>query len=51
MSQRQTLPATANTDEILDIISQDGAVILSDVLKLAEIEQFRAELDPSCSGD
>ena len=46
MPQLQTLPATANTDEILDIISQDGAVILSDVLKLAEIEQFRAELDP-----
>ena len=46
MLQLQTLPATANTDEILDIISQDGAVILSDVLKLAEIEQFRAELDP-----
>ena len=46
MPQLQTLPATASTNEILDIVSRDGAVILSDVLKLAEIEQFRAELDP-----
>ena len=46
MSQLQTIPATASTDEILGVLSRDGAVILSDVLKLADIEQFRAELDP-----
>ena len=46
MPQLQTLPATAGTTEILDIISRDGAVILNEVLKPADIEQFRAELDP-----
>ena len=46
MSGLQTLPATASTDEILGIVSRDGAVILSDVLNLADIEQFRAELEP-----
>ncbi len=46
MSQLQTIPATASTDEILGVLSRDGAVILSDVLKFADIEQFRAELDP-----
>ena len=46
MPQLQTLPATASTNEILDIVSREGAVILSEALKLADIEQFRAELDP-----
>ncbi|MGV0035597.1 MAG: hypothetical protein ACNYPE_11785 [Candidatus Azotimanducaceae bacterium WSBS_2022_MAG_OTU7] len=45
MPQLQTLPATANTDEILEIISRDGAVILNEVLRPADIAQFRAELD------
>ena len=46
MPQLQTLPATASTDEILGIVSRDGAVILNEVLKRADIKQFRAELDP-----
>lgn len=41
-----TLPASASTQEILDVIQRDGALILSGVLSADEIHQFRAELDP-----
>jgi ectoine hydroxylase-related dioxygenase (phytanoyl-CoA dioxygenase family) len=46
MPNLQKLPATASTEEILKVISRDGALILEDVLKPADIEQFRQELDP-----
>jgi len=46
MPQLQTLPSTATTAEILEILSSDGALILEGVLKAADIEQFRKELDP-----
>jgi len=46
MPSLQTLPATASTSEILEIISRDGALILENVLKPTEIKQFRRELDP-----
>ena len=42
----QKLPATASTEEILEIISRDGALILENVLSASELEQFRQELDP-----
>ena len=42
----QKLPATASTDEIIKIISQDGALILENVLNASELMQFRKELDP-----
>ncbi len=46
MPRLQKLPATANTNEILEIISKDGALILEGVLSDPEIEQFRQEMDP-----
>lgn len=46
MPSLQKLPATASTEEILKVISRDGALILEDVLKPADIAQFRQELDP-----
>jgi ectoine hydroxylase-related dioxygenase (phytanoyl-CoA dioxygenase family) len=46
MPKLQTLPLTASTDEILQVVSKDGAVILKDVLDSSEIEQFLSELGP-----
>ncbi len=42
----QTLASNASTDEILEVINTDGAVILADALNNAEIAKFRQELDP-----
>ncbi|MDP4875332.1 MAG: phytanoyl-CoA dioxygenase family protein [Pseudomonadales bacterium] len=46
MPSLQTLPATADTEDILRVINADGAVILQNVLQADEIEQFRREMDP-----
>lgn len=46
MPQLTTLPATSNTDAILEVIKRDGAVILSNALGAAELQRFRDELDP-----
>lgn len=46
MSELQTLPATTPTDELLKVMQQDGALILSGMLSASEIAQFRQELDP-----
>ncbi len=46
MTALTTLPAAASTEQILEVIRADGAVILADVLAPAEINQFRTELDP-----
>jgi ectoine hydroxylase-related dioxygenase (phytanoyl-CoA dioxygenase family) len=46
MPQLQTLQASASTDEILEVVSRDGAVILEGILTPAEIEQFLDELGP-----
>lgn len=44
--QVQTLPPTATTEEIMEIISRDGAVIVKDVLSADEIARLKAEIDP-----
>lgn len=46
MPQLKTLDATASTEEILEVIHEDGALILEGVLNAAEIDRFRIELDP-----
>lgn len=46
MPQLTTLPATASTEEILDVIKRDGALIVSGVLGSDELQRFRTELDP-----
>jgi len=46
MPALQTLPNSASTSDILEVIKRDGALILEDVLSQSEIEQFRQELDP-----
>ena len=46
MPQLTTLSASATTDEILEVIRRDGAVILADVLGPAQLAAFRHELDP-----
>ena len=46
MPQLTTLSANASTEDILEVINRDGAVILESVLSDAEIRQFRTELDP-----
>ena len=46
MPNLQRLPAHASTEEILAVISKDGALILENVLTTNELKQFREELDP-----
>ena len=46
MPTLETLPSTASTAEILEVIKRDGALILKDVLNETEIARFRSELDP-----
>ena len=46
MAQMTTLPATAATDEILEVIHADGAVILKDMLSQAATDQALAEIRP-----
>lgn len=46
MANLTTLPATANTDDILSVIKKDGAVILKDMLTSAEVDQVLTETLP-----
>jgi len=46
MAELQTLPATATTDEILEVIKRDGALILKDVLSADQLSSLREELTP-----
>ncbi len=46
MPELVTLPNTATTEEILEIINRDGALILKGVLSETDIAKFREELDP-----
>ena len=39
MPQLKTLPATTSTHEILDVIKQDGALILKDMLGRSDVER------------
>lgn len=46
MSRLETLPASASTDAILEVIERDGAVILEDVLDAAARRRFLDETRP-----
>jgi len=46
MTELTVLPGTAATEEILGILSEDGAVILKGLLTADDIVRFREELDP-----
>ena len=46
MPELQTLPATSTTQEILAVISRDGAAIIEGVLNENQLQQFHTELDP-----
>lgn len=46
MTALKTLPATAKTEEILDVIRADGALILKDVLDAAQLAQLQQEVQP-----
>ena len=46
MATLTTLPATANTDDILSVIKKDGAVILKDMITSAEVDQVLTETLP-----
>ncbi|MGB3810846.1 MAG: phytanoyl-CoA dioxygenase family protein [Parvibaculum sp.] len=46
MPKLENLPASASTDEILKILKRDGALILTDVLSSAEVEQVVSEIMP-----
>lgn len=46
MTALKTLPASASTDEILEVIRADGALILKDVLDAAQLEQLQQEVQP-----
>lgn len=46
MTDLQRLPATSRSDEILAVVSRDGAVILEDVLPAVEVDRVCAELMP-----
>ncbi|MCB1692152.1 MAG: phytanoyl-CoA dioxygenase family protein [Pseudomonadales bacterium] len=46
MPELKTLPASATTDEILQCIERDGAVIVKDLATPDDIATFRRELDP-----
>ncbi|MFT5015191.1 MAG: ectoine hydroxylase-related dioxygenase (phytanoyl-CoA dioxygenase family) [Planctomycetaceae bacterium] len=46
MPALKTLPSSASTSDILEVIKRDGALILANVLSEPDIQQFRTELDP-----
>lgn len=46
MPKLETLPATASTDEIITVLSRDGALILKDVLNRDEVDSVLSELMP-----
>jgi ectoine hydroxylase-related dioxygenase (phytanoyl-CoA dioxygenase family) len=46
MVQLITLPANTGTEEILETLGRDGALILKDVLSTGEVDQALAELMP-----
>jgi ectoine hydroxylase-related dioxygenase (phytanoyl-CoA dioxygenase family) len=46
MAHLTTLPATADQTDILSVLEQDGAVILSDMLTLDEVDQVLSETLP-----
>ena len=46
MAELTTLPPTATTDEILEVIHSDGAVILKDMLSQAATDETLAEIRP-----
>jgi ectoine hydroxylase-related dioxygenase (phytanoyl-CoA dioxygenase family) len=46
MATLTTLPATANTTEILSVVEQDGAVILKDLISPALVDQMLSETLP-----
>jgi ectoine hydroxylase-related dioxygenase (phytanoyl-CoA dioxygenase family) len=46
MAHLTTLPATADQTDILSLLKQDGAVILRDMLTLAEVDQVLSETLP-----
>lgn len=46
MPKLQTLPAGASTEEILDILKRDGALILTGVLSPSDLAEVRAETTP-----
>jgi ectoine hydroxylase-related dioxygenase (phytanoyl-CoA dioxygenase family) len=46
MAELTTLPPTATTDEILEVIHSDGAVILKDMLSQAATDETFAEIRP-----
>ena len=46
MPKLQTLPAGASTEEILDILKRDGALILTGILSPADLDEVRAETMP-----
>lgn len=46
MPQLEKRDASTSTDEILAILRRDGALILTDVLSAAELQQVRAEIMP-----
>ena len=46
MTQLTTLPATARTDEILEVVHQDGAVILADAIAPSAVDRVLGETRP-----
>ena len=46
MPQIKTLPAGTTTEDLLDVLRNDGALILEDMLSEGEVRRFREELDP-----
>tara|TARA_R110000824_G_scaffold155226_4_gene327684 strand:+ start:3967 stop:4878 length:912 start_codon:yes stop_codon:yes gene_type:complete len=46
MPKLVSLPASANTDEILDVLKRDGALIVTNVLDADDLKQLRTEIDP-----
>ena len=46
MPKLEPLPATASTDEILNVLKRDGALILKDALTKSEVAQVLAETMP-----
>jgi hypothetical protein len=46
MAELASLPMTTPTDEILEIVKRDGAVVLTDALSPDELQTLRSELIP-----
>ena len=53
MPELQQLPISAPTDDILEIVERDGAIILTDALSRSDLETLRGELEPymAATGD